>query len=156
MAKKFVKLIFAVVMALVVIWGFVFTKPNFPASSEPAPGAPAIIRTRTSGKLGVQYISDLNGRSLYINKKEYNKTSECYVDCERQWLPFLVDPSGQQLAHNFEDRLNRKLNTFQRRDGKLQYAVGSQPLYYYFKDENPGDINGHLLEAGTWSVAWAW
>jgi len=44
------------------------------------------------------------------------------------------------------------LGTVQRRDGAMQVTYNGWPLYYYARDQNPGDTNGQDVEGfgGEW------
>ena len=58
-----------------------------------------------------------------------------------------TDPGISQST----DPLLMKLNAFTRADGKLQYALGNQPLYRNVDDIKLGDVNGAV--DNDWMVA---
>lgn len=100
-----------------------------------------------AGDVGVQltpnptlgaYLTDNQGKTLYLFTKDTKNTSTCYDQCAENWPPLLVQakPSaGKGVAASL-------LGTAQRKDGKLQATYNGLPLYYFAKDAKPGDTTG--------------
>lgn len=117
-----------------------------------SPGDGAVagpIRTSSAAAVG-QYLTDANGRALYIFKLDSPNVSRCTADdgCAEAWPPYLsgsstpTDPAVQAAL----------LGTISRPDHRRQSTYNGLPVYYYEDDEHPGDINGQgkLEFGGLW------
>jgi predicted lipoprotein with Yx(FWY)xxD motif/plastocyanin len=97
---------------------------------------PSTIGIASDETLG-SYMVDANGRTLYMYTKDSANESVCTGKCEENW-PIYYNPSIQvsapMVAGDFE--------TIVRADGTKQTAYKGMPLYYYVKDEKPGDVAG--------------
>ncbi len=100
------------------------------------------------GKVGY-YLTDGNGRTLYYFAKDVpgSGKSACYGGaCAEKWPVFYTDklvlPQGLKASD---------FSVITREDGKKQLAYKGWPLYYFFKDEKAGDINGEGVK-GVWFV----
>lgn len=106
----------------------------------------ASLTVRESADLG-QYIADNEGMALYMfeadTRGEGNAAAEttCYDDCAEAWPPLIAqDPqAGDQAQAGL-------IGTIERRDGEMQVTYGGWPLYYFVRDEAPGDTSGHDVE----------
>lgn len=123
------------------------------------PAAPAFAQSETA-KLEAaekepfgQYLVDAEGRSLYILESDTQGTNDaepasaCTGECLQVWPP-LVAASAQA-----GDRIDSALiSTFERGDGTVQVTYNGWPLYYYARDQQPGDTNGQDVhdEWGEW------
>lgn len=98
-----------------------------------------------TGKLGSQtYLMDaVNHMTLYTFDKDSKGVSNCYDDCAAKWPPVFGD-SDMKLPHGY--------SLISRNDDTMQVAYKGQPLYTWFKDENPGDMTGDGVK-GVWHVA---
>lgn len=96
-----------------------------------------------SDKYG-RYLTDGQGRALYMFKADSTLTSNCYDDCADVWPPFTVDKGVLPLAGSGVDQ--SLIGTFERRDGDLQVAYAGWPLYYYEKDQGPGQTEGQDIK----------
>ena len=83
-------------------------------------------------------LTDQNKISLYTFDADDENKTNCAGGCLDVW-PALIVPAGAKVAAPFA--------TIQRSDGRLQLTVNKLPLYYYFKDQQPGDLKG---EYPTW------
>ena len=102
-------------------------------------GAPAV-----TGKFNNQtYLMDANKMTLYTFDKDEKGVSNCYDGCAVNWPP-LVGTAGMDLPKGY--------GLVERKDGTLQVAYKDQPLYLWFKDENPGDMTGDGVK-GVWHTA---
>jgi predicted lipoprotein with Yx(FWY)xxD motif/cytochrome c5 len=92
-----------------------------------------------------QYLTDAQGRSLYLFTNDSKNTPTCYDQCAQNWPPLLVKEkavAGKGVAASL-------LGTAQRRDGKLQATYNGWPLYYFARDQKAGDTNGQGV-GGVW------
>lgn len=68
----------------------------------------------------------------------------CNGSCAVNWPPFKPDANVKVPKE--------PLSVITRDDGSKQYAYKEKPLYYWRKDQKPGDVTGH--KAGdVWLVA---
>ena len=94
-------------------------------------------------------ITGNNGMTLYVFDKDMagSGKSICNGPCAANWPPliasdFAVDSEGGSSDY--------KLIT--RDDGKKQWALKGKPLYFWFKDQKPGDKTGDGVN-NVWHVA---
>ena len=107
------------------------------------PAALAITDTQTLGKI----IVDEAGRTLYGFTKDTKDTTTCYDKCEQAWPP-LLQTDTPKLGDGLDANM---LGTTTRKDGTIQVTYNGMPLYYYFKDQAPGDTTGQGV-GGVWYV----
>ena len=87
----------------------------------------------------VKYSSGLmtgpNGMTLYTYDKDAigSGKSVCNGQCATSWPPFMAGATDQPGGD---------WTIVTRDDGSKQWAWGGQPLYYWAKDQKPGDVNG--------------
>jgi predicted lipoprotein with Yx(FWY)xxD motif len=103
------------------------------------------IATRTAPDLGI-FLTDQAGRTLYMYTKDDVGLSNCYDACAAAWPPLMAqgDPS-------LPTDLPGVVGTTQRNDGGLQLTYNGMPLYYWAKDQKPGDTTGQNV-GGVWFV----
>ena len=91
------------------------------------PAAPAMI----SGGM----LTGANGMTLYTFDKDAagSGKSVCNDACATNWPPLLV--MGDAAASGDYSIITRD-------DGKKQWALKGKPLYYWIKDQKPGDKTG--------------
>jgi predicted lipoprotein with Yx(FWY)xxD motif/cytochrome c5 len=97
------------------------------------------------------YLTDGEGRSLYLflndqNPEPYREPypSTCYQRCAENWPALVVEewpPEGAEAVAG-EGVDETLVATVEREDGTLQLTYANWPLYYFARDENPGDTNG--------------
>ncbi len=104
------------------------------------------IKLAYDPKIGF-YLVDSKGMTLYFFAKDYDGTSKCYGDCAKKWPPFYTEKIIVSPGLNPDD-----FSVITREDGSKQIAYKGWPLYYFFKDEKPGDIKGDGVK-GVWFVA---
>lgn len=83
------------------------------------------------------YLADSKGMTLYIFTKDSPGVSVCSGDCLVKWPPYAVDkvePGSGLSAKDF--------GMIKRADGSAQATFRGAPLYYFFKDQKPGDTSG--------------
>ena len=106
------------------------------------------IGVKVMKKLGVgSYLADGNGMTLYTFKKDKAGKSACTGECLTQWPVFYVKP--ELVVEGCEQS---DFDSFVRDDGAEQTTYKGKPLYYYAKDEKPGQTNGHEAAKG-WKAA---
>ena len=69
--------------------------------------------------------------------------STCYDDCAKAWPP-LAPAEGMTLPAGVPG----ELATIERTDGTQQVTYNDIPLYYFAKDDEPGDTYGQGLGGG--------
>ncbi len=93
------------------------------------------------------YLTDINGMTLYNFKKDSPGKSACEGPCVGLWPLFYretVDAKDGLAATDF--------GTITRADGKKQTTYKGMPLYYFSKDAKAGDTAGEGFK-DLWSVA---
>ena len=121
----------------------------------PAPSDTAVsLDVRQKNDLGT-FLTDASGRSLYLFEADTavagsrQRASTCYDECAQAWPPLLVE--GEPVPANPAVRAEL-IGTVERRDGAKQVTYNGWPLYYFARDQNPGDTNGQDVEGfgGEW------
>ena len=91
------------------------------------------------------YLVDAEGRTLYLftadqqGSGETQAMSNCYDDCATAWPPLTIQQDQPQAGEQVEAPL---LGTVERKDGSLQVTYNGWPLYYFAKDQGPGEVTG--------------
>ncbi len=117
-------------------------------SSEGNPIKPETIGITTTDKLG-KILVDGGGRTLYAFAKDSKDTTTCYDKCEVAWPPVLTldkAAAGEGVDASL-------LGTTQRKDGTMQVTYKGMPLYYFLKDQAPGDTGGQGVGSVWYVVA---
>ena len=86
-----------------------------------------------------------NGMTLYTFDKDAagSGKSVCNGPCATNWPPFYA-ADGQMASGDY--------SIVARDDGKKQWAFKGKPLYYWVKDQKPGDQTGQGVN-NVWQVA---
>ena len=86
-----------------------------------------------------------NGMSLYIFDKDAAGSGKCVCNdgCAANWPPLLA-MSGDTASGDY--------TIITRDDGKKQWAFRGKPLYYWAKDQKPGDKTGDGFNS-VWHLA---
>lgn len=105
------------------------------------------LKTSTHPRLG-EFLTDKEGRSLYMFDLDTESISNCYDDCTRIWPPYLIS-TGVTIFDNVRENL---LGRFARTESEHHLTYNKFPLYFYEEDMMPGDILGHGLNSfgGRW------
>ncbi|MET8948215.1 hypothetical protein ABZX30_32950 [Streptomyces sp. NPDC004542] len=90
-------------------------------------------------------VTNAAGFVLYRFDKDEPSKSNCFGECEKTWLPYLVKPGGKV----FIDGIKKSDVGFIRRGKGFQLTLGKAPIYLFSKDLAPGDANGQGV-GGTW------
>lgn len=98
----------------------------------------ATISTAKKSPYGV-YLVDAAGRSVYLFKADtQGEKSTCYDGCAKVWPPVLT-AGKPKVAGQAKAKL---LGTIKRKNGATQVTYNGWPLYYFAKDQEPGDTKG--------------
>ena len=93
------------------------------------------------------FLTDAEGNTLYLFTPDTTPgESTCYDDCAEAWPP-LTPAEGMTLPAGVPG----ELTTIERTDGTQQVAYNDIPLYYFVRDEQPGDIAGQGV-GGVWFI----
>jgi predicted lipoprotein with Yx(FWY)xxD motif len=101
------------------------------------PQGQAKIQANQQQPIG-SYLTDSEGRSVYLFKADQANQSNCYDACAQAWPPVLTQ--GEPQAGSEVDP--QMLGTIERQDGSMQVTYNGMPLYYFVKDQQAGDIAG--------------
>jgi predicted lipoprotein with Yx(FWY)xxD motif/plastocyanin len=113
---------------------------------EPTPTGPTTLKVAQTDQLGQFLVSD-TGMTVYLYTKDTPNTSTCYDQCAVTWPPLYTN--GAPVAG---DGVNASLlGTSTRKDGMVQVTYNGSPLYYWFRDQKPGDTTGQWV-GGVWYV----
>lgn len=105
------------------------------------------LGVKVAEKEGIgKYLTDGKGMTLYRFANDTSGVSNCSGDCLVKWPAFYVDPAATVEGCESSD-----FATISREDGSRQTTYKGMPLYYFFKDENPGDTNGQGVK-DVWFV----
>ena len=120
-----------------------------PGVAPVQPQAGAVLEVDTLQGVG-PYLTDEQGRALYLLEADPQRESTCYDRCAEVWPPYLA-PQGTPTAGAAPVQ-ESLIGTLQRRDGSIQVTYGGHPLYYYVKDEGPEQATGQDVhdEWGEW------
>lgn len=124
--------------------------PAAAAASTPA-AAPAVrLSVARSAEHG-PYLTDANGRALYLLESDGGASGGCYERCLAIWQALFAGQTTTLTAADSAVRA-RLIGTVRRRDGLLQVTYNGHPLYYYVADGGPGQTLGqHVEDAwGEW------
>ncbi|HWK92000.1 MAG TPA: hypothetical protein VNR17_07015 [Luteimicrobium sp.] len=102
-----------------------------------------------SGQLGT-YLTDQDGRTLYLFVIDKNGKSACDGACAAAWPPLTV--TGKPTAG--KGVTSSELTTVTRSDGSTQVRYDEHPLYYYAGDTSAGSTAGQGVDGygGLWWV----
>ncbi len=119
-----------------------------PATSAPVatPTGPATVTSAQTTKYGT-ILTDDKGMTLYLFLNDTTSSSTCNGACLNNWPALLTN--GSPVAGSGVD--GTMLGTTTRPDGSIQVTYNGHPLYYFFKDTQPGDANGEGIK-NVWYV----
>jgi predicted lipoprotein with Yx(FWY)xxD motif len=99
----------------------------------------------TNGTLG-NYLTDEDGRTLYVFVNDTSTSSNCNGACASLWIPLIGSAAaGSGVTGSM-------IGTVTRQDGSNQVAYHGHPLYYFSQDVNPNDLKGQGYGNGKWWV----
>ncbi len=119
------------------------SKSSSVAAGESGKGATVKVR---SGPMG-SYLTDQQGRTLYVFAKDTGTTSQCYGSCASFWPP-LVTTGAPQAGTG----ASATVGTTARTGGAMQVTYAGHPLYRFANDRSAGDRKGQglNLSGGLW------
>jgi predicted lipoprotein with Yx(FWY)xxD motif len=106
----------------------------------------AAVKVASKPDVG-SFLTDGDGKTLYVFKKDTQGKSACAGNCVTLWPVFFrekVQPGGGPKSTDF--------GTITREDGKKQTTYKGLPLYYFSGDQAPSDTKGHGFK-DVWTVA---
>ncbi|MFI6761183.1 hypothetical protein ACIBF5_18800 [Micromonospora sp. NPDC050417] len=105
------------------------------------------LNSTASAQIGA-FVADGQGRTLYRFDKDTAQPSKsnCNGDCAKTWPPLLIKSPGAIYPSGVDPQL---VGYVERADGTCQVTINGWPVYYFAKDEKPGDILGQGV-GGTW------
>jgi predicted lipoprotein with Yx(FWY)xxD motif len=122
--------------------------PAATSAPAPTPAASVTLMVANNATLG-KILTDGNGMTLYIFKKDTQGVSNCNGQCLVIWPPLSIVSGVLPTAVT---GVTGMISTITRSDGSIQVTYNGMPLYYYSGDKQPGDINGQGI-AGNWFAA---
>jgi len=135
-AKKV--LLFLFVMLVVSIFTIIIFNGNVLAQADTKKAKAPSFTIQLKAKDGKDfYLADDKGMSLYFFKKDSPDKSACAGECLTKWPVFYVEKIIVPKKLKKEE-----FGMITRDDGKKQSTYKGWPLYYFFKDQKPGDMNG--------------
>lgn len=136
--KKWI--IIAIIIVVIAVGGFVIylmTKSNPNSNQSTATINNSIVNTKNNSNIG-NYLTDLNGNTLYIYNSDVTGVSNCTGSCLSRWPAYIDTGSTTGLPTGF--------GTITRSDnGSIQYTYNGMPLYYFLSDTN-GQVTGNGVE----------
>ena len=114
--------------------------PTSTAAGDAASG-PAVALAQNP-KIGKQILVDGKGITLYVWDHDTTPgTSACDANaqCSQVWPAFYVTGTPTYGAGLHA----AMFSTIAAPNGRKQLAVNGKPLYYWFQDKAPGDVNGN-------------
>lgn len=106
------------------------------APSSPPAEAGMVIST-SAGTLGT-YVTDAQGRALYLWMADTAGTPTCFSSCASSWPPMLAGETPQASG----SVMASKVGTVSRSGGGQQVTYNGHPLYYFAGDTQSGQIAG--------------
>jgi predicted lipoprotein with Yx(FWY)xxD motif len=116
------------------------------AAAAVASTAPNVMVAQNT-KLG-NILTDNQGMTLYVFKKDKAGESACTGPCVKNWPPLTVAEGMQPVVAS---AIPGTLSQIERKDDTYQVTYNGMPLYRYAGDSKPGDTNGQGL-GGLWFV----
>ena len=107
---------------------------------------PASVNVSQNAQYG-DILVDASGMTLYLFTNDDPNKSNCSGGCGTAWPPLLTEggpTAGEGVTAD-------KLGTITRDDGSTQVTYNGWPLYYFARDEKPGDTNGQNV-GNVWFV----
>ncbi len=96
---------------------------------------PVLISVGRGSEIG-NFLVGPTGMTLYLFVPD---DANCVDGCLENWPPLTVE-SADDITTSY--RLTGETGVFEREDGTLQVTYNGVPLYYFARDEAPGDANG--------------
>jgi predicted lipoprotein with Yx(FWY)xxD motif len=88
-------------------------------------------------------VAGTSGMTLYTFDKDTPGKSVCTGGCASNWPPFIAPADAKPVGH---------FTLVTRDDGAKQWAYKGKPLYFWVKDQKPGERTGDGFN-NVWRVA---
>lgn len=127
---------------------FLFDAPPTDDTPPPDDGAAETQVTVAENDTLGTYLTDSEGRSLYLFTDGSGNPVSCTGQCAEVWPPFTAEgevAGGEGVNASL-------LSTTERSDGSTQVVYNGWPLYFFANDQSPGDVNGQGINSfgGEW------
>jgi predicted lipoprotein with Yx(FWY)xxD motif len=129
------------------------TTPEPAPSAEETPDMPdasvtATLSVDSLADVG-SFLTDADGRALYLFEADSARESTCYDACTAAWPPLTTTGTPTISGPGIQQDM---IGTIQRRDGTTQATYNGWPLYHYASDPGPGQHAGQGVEefGGEW------
>ncbi|MBN9363357.1 MULTISPECIES: hypothetical protein [unclassified Devosia] len=99
---------------------------------------------KTMDIAGKQVLVGANDMTLYTFDKDAAGVTNCYDKCAENWPPAIAD-AGAKAEGDF--------TLVDRTDGSKMWAYKGKPLYFWVKDQKPGDTTGDMV-GEVWHTAY--
>lgn len=121
------------------------TRTVFPllAASLLAASSSTMAQSAAPARMADGMLTGSNGMTLYTFDKDSAGKSNCNGPCAANWPPLSV-MDGESAGGDY--------SIVTRDDGKKQWAYKGKPLYFWVKDQKPGDRTGDGFN-NVWRVA---
>lgn len=121
--------------------------PSKVTASEQNTATQAKVKVMNQKPYG-EYLTDSEGRALYMFTADKKMESNCYEGCAEAWPPLLSEQepiAGEKVKKDM-------LETIERKNEKMQVVYNGMPLYYYVKDTKSGQVTGQDIHSfgGEW------
>lgn len=93
---------------------------------------------------GKEVLVGANDMTLYTFDKDTAGVTNCYDQCAENWPPLIADAAAAA---------DGDFTLVDRTDGSKMWAYKGKPLYFWVKDEKPGDTTGDLV-GKVWHTAY--
>ncbi|MDB5541061.1 MAG: lipoprotein [Devosia sp.] len=100
----------------------------------------AIKTTEIGGK---EVLVGANDMTLYTYDKDTAGVTNCYDKCAENWPPLIADAAAAAEGD---------FTLVDRTDGTKMWAYKGKPLYFWVKDQKPGDTTGDMV-GKVWHTA---
>lgn len=92
------------------------------------------------------YLTDSNGRTLYIFTKDAAGKSTCVDQCVMRWPVFYTE---KIMVSSGMDA--KEFGVITHPSGQMQNTFRGWPLYYFMSDMTPGEMKGQGIN-GAWFI----
>lgn len=126
------------------------TSSESTSQTSAIPAATTGINVVNDPALGDILVND-QGMTLYVYDKDTEGKSNCTGQCLEKWPA--VSASDENATITPGDGITGELGVITRDDGTYQVTINGMPLYTYYEDAAPGDVNGQAVGDVWWVVA---
>ncbi|MFD0854675.1 hypothetical protein ACFQ07_20725, partial [Actinomadura adrarensis] len=109
-----------------------------------------VVDVRRDPRLGM-IVTDGKGRVMYRFDKDRKRVTNCSGACKKAWPPVTFTRWNKLRVTGVDRDL---VNFIERKDdGTCQLTIAGWPMYYFAKDQSPGETNGQGVQNVWWTVA---